>query len=174
MFRADAGSPLYGDVSAVLSHQYARNTTLLSAIDTGEWTALCNTSQPGMLAPTGWPPYNTSCDAYDFALGTASLTPTKHVTPRVGEAVSGTLDHFEHLILPNIRYWKRPVPETLARLFGLLTRPLNFTHDLHPLLPTDFYTYIEGIPATRLLFPQSISFIIGSFPGLFGAMLKDA
>ena len=81
--------------------------TLLSAIDTGEWTALCNSSRgtaEGMaawregwhgagrkgaewspnasLAASSYTPYAPVCDAYHFTLG--------------------TLDHFDHLILANL------------------------------------------------------------------------
>ena len=40
--RVDAGSPLYGDATVVLNRTFVRDSLLLSAIDTGEWTALCN------------------------------------------------------------------------------------------------------------------------------------
>ena len=105
---ADGGSPLYGDISAVLSPRHARAVTLLSAIDTGEWTTLCNSSwgaAEGMAAwKEGWhgvrreegaggkpnaslgapfhAPYTPVCDAYNFTLG--------------------TLEHLDHLILANL------------------------------------------------------------------------
>ena len=101
---ADGGSPLYGDISAVLSPRHMRSVTLLSAIDTGEWTALCNRSSgsaaEGIAAwREGWQgagrentgfhgnassyvPYAPVCDAYHFTLG--------------------TLEHFDHLILANL------------------------------------------------------------------------
>ena len=36
-----AGSALYGDVSFILNTSFAENASLYSAIDTGEWSALC-------------------------------------------------------------------------------------------------------------------------------------
>ena len=77
------GSPLYGDVSAVVRSSAVREALLVSAIDTGEWTGLCNSStadQEPMLPPEmltrrragAWPPssYTTNC--------TAMLIPTPH------------------------------------------------------------------------------------------------
>ena len=101
--RSDAGSPLYGNVSVVLSPS-VRNTTLYSAIDTGEWAWLCNrseltpprarTSSP-RKARAGWGPYSPECAAYNFSLGTH--------------------EHFDHLFLANADYWKA----TSARAFSL-------------------------------------------------------
>lgn len=82
--KMDAGSPLYGSVTAVLNRTRIKDTLLLSAIDTGEWTALCNSSYdqvssnahsrafPRSLTTGSWPPsgYDVNCSAYDFNLGT--------------------------------------------------------------------------------------------------------
>ena len=88
---------------------------------------------------TTWPPtgYETVCEAYNFTLG--------------------TIDCFEHLLLPNVNYWNTSLSNLLIRLF----EETNVTSK-------QLYTYIEGIPAGPLNFPRSIKFMIGSFPDLFG------
>ena len=166
--RLDAGSPLYGDATVVLNRTFVQNSLLLSAIDTGEWTGLCNSSSYSTTTtttastttastfikeklPTSWPPtgYETDCSAYNFTLG--------------------TLDCFEHLILPNTNYWNA------SSLSTLLIR--LFEGDNTNVTSTQLYTYIEGIPAEPLVFPDSVSFMIASFPDLFGTksgnMLRD-
>ena len=93
--RSDMGSPLYGDVSAVVRSSAVREALLVSAIDTGEWTGLCNSStadQEPMLPPEmltrrragAWPPssYTTNCTAYNFTLGT--LDDFHHRSPALG------------------------------------------------------------------------------------------
>merc|ERR1712146_97068 len=107
----------------------------MGAIDTGEWTALCNYSSSHLsIDNTTWPPtgYETVCEAYNFTLG--------------------TIDCFEHLLLPNVNYWNTSLSNLLIRLF----EETNVTSK-------QLYTYIEGIPAGPLNFPRSIKFMIGSF-----------
>merc|ERR1740117_1428477 len=111
---SDLGSPLYGDVTAVLSPRHVRGVALLSAIDTGEWTGFCNStgdatrlemlrstalqSTPRRTRPSStFNVYPHNCSAYKFRLGTFS--------------------HMDHLLLANLRYWKLPLPDTLARRF---------------------------------------------------------
>ena len=157
--RVDAGSPLYGDATVVLNRTFVRDSLLLSAIDTGEWTALCNysssSSSPSASylsssSSTTWPPsgYNTVCEAYNFTLG--------------------TVECYEHLLLPNVNYWNTSLSNLLLRLFE--GHQTNVTSK-------QLYTYIEGIPAGPLNFPTSVKFMIGSFPDLFGTsggkMLRD-
>ena len=92
----------------MLSPRHARAVTLLSAIDTGEWTTLCNSSWRAAEGTAAWKegwhgvrreegaggnpnaslgarfhaPYTPVCDAYNFTLG--------------------TLEHLDHLILANL------------------------------------------------------------------------
>jgi len=167
---ADGGSPLYGDISAVLSPRHVRSVTLLSAIDTGEWTALCNSSQStteglaawregwhgagwnpnATLAASSYTPYAPVCDAYHFTLG--------------------TLDHFDHLILANLHYWNHSLPEGLAARLEPSCHPPR-SAAASPLQPTDLYQYLEAMPAARLRLPDAVHFLIGSFPALFGSDL---
>eukprot|EP00658_Telonema_sp_P-2_P046931 TRINITY_DN3532_c0_g1_i2.p1 TRINITY_DN3532_c0_g1~~TRINITY_DN3532_c0_g1_i2.p1 ORF type:complete len:889 (+),score=180.04 TRINITY_DN3532_c0_g1_i2:145-2811(+) len=136
--RADMGSPLYGDVSAVLRTEATAQQVIISAIDTGEWTALCT--------PANWtrPGYEHNCSAYHFQMGTQT--------------------HFWHLVLANMKYWQRELSTTLARHALLLLEAGEGT----ALVGSDLFTYWEGMPAVQLGFPESVKFLIGSFRSLFG------
>eukprot|EP00658_Telonema_sp_P-2_P053687 TRINITY_DN4228_c0_g1_i5.p1 TRINITY_DN4228_c0_g1~~TRINITY_DN4228_c0_g1_i5.p1 ORF type:complete len:348 (-),score=79.69 TRINITY_DN4228_c0_g1_i5:831-1874(-) len=105
--RVDMGSVLYGDVSAVLSREYIGRMTLLSAVDTGGWTYMCNSTDPKS-------PYQVDCDGYQFALG--------------------TLGHLDHLILANTRFWQGQ--SSLASVFARLVRPWGVNRILGKALPT--------------------------------------
>ena len=142
--QCDSGTPLYGDVTAVLNSSLIRNLTIISAIDTGEWTALCNTTFP---PNPFWPPaaYHSDCGAYNFTLG--------------------TLQELDHLILARILYWKMDVPTALARQFELFFAESDHHTSINS---HELFKYWEALPLARLIFPQSVKFLIGSFPKLFG------
>jgi len=141
--QADVGAALYGDVSAVFSSEAIQNLTLISAVDSGGWTTLCNSTShiPGF--PTR--AYRADCNAYNFTLG--------------------TFNHFDHLFLSNLQYWRVDVSEALGRQLARTCRDDAAPNEIHS---TELFRYWEAIPAGRLLFPDSIKFFIGSFPGLFG------
>ena len=155
--RSDACSPLYGNLTLVLDRAFVAAGTLVSAIDTGEWTALCNHTY-GSPPRTGglgkWHPYPHDCAAYDFALG--------------------TLDHFAHLFLPNARYWAGAnasddaVFGALARKFQLLAMPwaANITGP-------ELIHYWEAMPAMTLPLEESVHFAIADFPALFATPAGD-
>jgi hypothetical protein len=154
--KADGGSPLYGSISVVLNRSYIKNAHVISAIDSGEWTGLCNGTSPGHLKATAhlnaaahlnstgpWPDaYSPNCSAYNFTLG--------------------TLEHFHHLVLGNIHYWSKTT--SLASFVKRFALPWGRS----PLAGSDFLRYWELIPVGVLEFPQSVQFIIGDFPSLFG------
>ena len=149
--RSDAGSPLYGNVSVVLSPS-VRNTTLYSAIDTGEWAWLCNrseltpprarTSSP-RKARAGWGPYSPECAAYNFSLGTH--------------------EHFDHLFLANADYWKENRADAIAARLRWLLYPWQ-----SPLFGYQLTRYWEAMPAATLQFPAAVHFVIALFGPLFG------
>ena len=116
---ADGGSPLYGDISAVLSPRHVRSVTLLSAIDTGEWTALCNQTRgntaegiaawrEGTAPLPGVPWHGARREGVGWTPNPPpGWTPSSNYTPYapVCDAYHftlGTLDHFDHLILANL------------------------------------------------------------------------
>ena len=154
--RSDACSPLYGNLTLVLEPEAVRPGLLVSAIDTGEWTALCNHTyaSPAHGAVGAWHPYPHDCGAYDFSLG--------------------TLDHFSHLFLPNARYWAGPnataevVAAKLARTFRLLAEPWSA-----PIAGPELIHYWEAMPAMTLPLSTSVRFAIASFPSLFGTDAGD-
>lgn len=176
--KVDAGSPLYGSVSAVFSPARAKATILISSADTGSWSALCNQSyqqQSNLKQDTGldhllhaglhaeqrirafdWPPskYRTNCSQYP------------------GRSGLGTLEDFSHLFLVNDAYWNssgsQPLFSIFSRLFSEQEMKRGGWGTGHELSPQDFVTYWEAIPAANLQYTNGVKFLIGSFPGLFG------
>eukprot|EP00931_Biecheleriopsis_adriatica_P057806 TRINITY_DN34314_c0_g1_i1.p1 TRINITY_DN34314_c0_g1~~TRINITY_DN34314_c0_g1_i1.p1 ORF type:complete len:465 (-),score=83.94 TRINITY_DN34314_c0_g1_i1:26-1420(-) len=139
----DAGSPLYGDVSLVLSPQAARSTSLLAPFDTGSWSIMCNSSMKSPPAA-----YDHDCSAFQ------------------GSAGLGTLQDFDHLLLANEKYWANAssLIRKLERLFSPSTEALK---------GQDFVHYIEALPAGEIRFPEHIKFVIASFPSLFGTAVGE-
>lgn len=140
LLRVDAGSPLYGNVSAVFATNLARDSSVVSPTDTGSWPGFCNVSDP--YKPPG---FEVNCS------GRASP----------GTSALGTLRHFDHLFLQSDEYW---VGGTLARFACRLLAPWGKS----PFHGKDMVHYWEALPAAQLAFPKGVKFLIGSFPGLFG------
>ena len=125
LLRFEGGSPLYGDVSLVLSPSTAARTSILSAFDSGSWNNFCNAT--GAAFPH---PYPHNCSAYD------------------GHSGLGTLNQTDHLLLANERYWKTPraLLSKIERVFAPSAAP-------PPLEGSDLVHYLEAVPAAQLLYP---------------------
>lgn len=89
LLRVDLGFPLLGDVTAVFRHYRLRGATLISAVDTGQAEALCNATS----VPLGWNRSSCEAEGCDCAAWR-------------GEPTVGTLEHLDHLLLANARFWK--------------------------------------------------------------------
>lgn len=159
LHRVDAGSPLYGDISAVFSPRVTSVSSVVSAVDTGGWSAMCNQSSEadadvflrglsphafGQPVNPVWPPpgYNPNCSVY------------KHFTDL------GTSHSFDHLFLINEAYWNSSLGHLLCRLLG----PPEKT----PIVGADLVHYWEVLPAAQLTYPLAVKFIIATFTSLFG------
>ncbi|CAE7788714.1 unnamed protein product [Symbiodinium sp. CCMP2456] len=77
----DAGSPLYGDVSAVFSNKHILNSTLLSSVDSGFFQQYC-------IGGKTFPRLSYNCSA-----------------GRAFEGL-GTFLHNKHLFVNNMEFWK--------------------------------------------------------------------
>jgi len=139
--QVDAGSPLYGDVSAVFSQQAVRRTALLSAIDTGSYQNMC------VKAACGPEAIDHNCSAY---------TPLQDL---------GTMDHFNHLFLIHADFWNGST--ILATQFARLEGDWGS----HALVSRNLLRYWEAVPAGTMHYPEDVKFLIGSFPVLFGTQV---
>jgi len=137
--RVDAGSPLYGDVSAVLAPRLARASSAVSAVDTGGWSHLCINAS-SFESPPG---FFQNCSAYSKDSG------------------MGTLEDFDHLLLVSERYWGFSLGQALCRM----VEPWGRTS----LRGADLIQYWEALPMAELTYPSSVKFLLGSFPSLFGS-----
>ncbi|CAE8634577.1 unnamed protein product [Polarella glacialis] len=146
LYKVDAGSLLYGDVSVVMSTRLGMDTVLASAVDTGGWTGMCNRTErsSAVAASASMWGFGVNCSAY-------------------GDKRTGlsTLRHVDHLLLQNDGYWQN---KTLQRLMCRVLSPWG----KFPLVGADLIHYWEAMPLARLPYPSAIKFVIGSFPGLFG------
>ena len=144
LLRFDAGSPIYGDVSLILSPSSAARTSLVSPFDTGSWNAMCNSSSWLPLKPH----YPHNCSAYG------------------GHAALATLNHTAHALLANEVYWKSPraLLAKLARIFSPLASPA-------PIAGEDLPRYLEAVPAATLRYPADIRFVVADFSSLFGSAI---
>merc|ERR1712217_725030 len=95
--RADAGSPLYGEISAVFSPGRMREVALLSAVDTGSFEGMCNYS--GNINETLISSLNESANPLQHNCSAFPWGP-HHL---------GTMDHFNHLMLISEAYWNNTV-----------------------------------------------------------------
>mmetsp|Transcript_86598 Transcript_86598/g.181434 ORF Transcript_86598/g.181434 Transcript_86598/m.181434 type:complete len:524 (-) Transcript_86598:174-1745(-) len=144
LFKIDAGSQLYGDVGLVVASDLAKATSVVSPVDTGGWTGMCNGTSINSSRP--WPPhfYHPNCSSFKNASSV------------------GNLKHFDHLFQTNAHYWKTNLSKVACRLLT----PWGTS----PLEGKDLVHYWEVMPSAELQFPKSIKFVIGSFPDLFGSV----
>ena len=106
--KIDVGNPNFGDVSAVFRRGYVRNMTLIAAVDTGLWEMTCNRSGSGGHGFHHDPRNCTAWDPTGFDPATTQRLPV------------GTLDHYDHLVLANPRWFNGTfsLSDTFARLLG--------------------------------------------------------
>jgi len=138
----DSGSPLFGEVTAVFSSQFMRQTALIAPVDTGFSSSKCawNSKDPAMTFPR-----NCSANKGFYGLG--------------------TMEHFNHVLLASHYFW-RPLDTAspLARIFARLEgrwgeRPISLY---------DLMSYFEVLPAGNSVFPGGVRFLIAQFRSLFG------
>ena len=129
----------------MLSPRHVRSVTLLSAIDTGEWTALCNQTRgntaegiaawrEGTAPLPGVPWHGARREGVGWTPNPPpGWTPSSNYTPYapVCDAYHftlGTLDHFDHLILANLHCAPAQttlMPRTHARTTAATPQPLH-------------------------------------------------
>lgn len=154
MRQLDSGSqPVFGDVTAVFLNSYVEKMVVMAPMDTGLYGMKClNTPKPSTLN-LSW--YEPNCSAWPG-----------HVL--------GTLEHFDHLILPNLQY---PINASVTNktVFDeaedLLSRTAlagrNYA-DLPKIALTDADAYIESNILGNPSMSEGVKFLIASFPALFG------
>lgn len=165
MLRIDIGNPHFGDVSVVFRRDYTRNMTIIAPTDTGLWEMSCNISgtHANMWAENGQskpPPHYhhhepRNCSAW--APGKGSL---------------GTLDHYRHLVLANVRFWNGT--GLLLREFSRVLGDGTWGSDIG--VPSSLTTsYWESNFAGNVFYGPGggsveggVHFIVGAFPSLFG------
>jgi len=151
MRRLDTGSlPGFGDVTVVFNTSRVRNSVVIAPYDTGLFTMNC--LFPHLLIQKAKKPLN--CSAWP--------------SPAVG-----TLDHLDHLIIPNLQIpynrsvtnqtWKDGVRTLWSRAFT--ETPYE---DLPPLTLNDMGSYLETDVLANPRLPDTVKYVIGNFPILFG------
>ena len=122
--KVDMGFAILGTVAAVFRTSYVANMTLVSAVDTGWWENVCNSSartnaaaaRHGTSAGAGKGKGKTSHGGGGAlargALGMANCSAWANHT-------FGTLHEgsFDHIILGNVKFWE-PSGWSLARILG--------------------------------------------------------
>ncbi|CAE6913870.1 unnamed protein product [Symbiodinium sp. CCMP2456] len=151
MRRLDTGAPAaFGDITVVFNTSHVRKAVLITAYDSGWYAMSCVNREIVPKQPTrplncsAWPP-----------------------------SAVGTLDHFDHLILPNLQVpynssatnktWMDGVRTLWSR--GLSAVPYE---DLPGLTEDDMAMYMEADIFANPRFPHAVKHIIGNFPALFG------
>eukprot|EP00041_Stephanoeca_diplocostata_P014363 m.260089 g.260089 ORF g.260089 m.260089 type:complete len:538 (+) comp19674_c0_seq5:191-1804(+) len=160
--RIDMGNAIFGDISVVFSRRAVRNMTLMAPADTGLWEMSCNSSWPRLPRVEG---RALNCSGWSGALAIASL------------------EDFDHLFLPALRFWNGTLvgANQTARHTGPVVELANFVQRMmapwdHVLSVerTEVLKYWEANILGAAKFPDTVQFIIGHFPTLFGSALGDA
>lgn len=149
MRRSDFGSsPNFGDVTAIFNRAYVKDMVLIAPMDTGLYERNCN--QTGQV--TAGPGGKANCSAYE---------------PQ--EAVVGTLDHHDHLILSNLYYFAgdTSVFENAKMEFERSAVAGDYTQ-VPALNSSEVTRYWESNIVGNPRLVGGVKFLIGNFKNLFG------
>jgi len=146
MRQLDTGSsPTFGEVTAIFRRSYVKDMVLIAAVDSGLYEMSCNKSNPS----AGYFKLPMNCSAY---------------TP----PVVGTLDHFDHIIIPNLGVWNEStVVDEALKLFSRSAFADNYLK-MPNVTSLESYQYYEANILGNPRFPDGVSFLIGNFYALFG------
>ncbi|CAJ1350175.1 unnamed protein product, partial [Effrenium voratum] len=152
MRRLDTGSmPFFGDMTVVFNSGRLNKAVLIAPYDTGLFTMDCLLDKkPHQFKP---PPLN--CSAW----------------PR--DVPVGTLEHLDHLIIPNFEVPYNHSATNKTRMDGvrvLFSRGLSKVayKDVPGLTYGDMGTYLESNILANPSLPHAVKLVIGNFPMLFG------
>ena len=162
--KIDVGNPNFGDITAVFRRDYVRNMTVIAAVDTGLWEMTCNASSVGPSSHFHHAPRN--CSAWD---------PTGLINTTTVKLPVGTLDHYDHLVLANPRWFNGTVSlsDTFARLLGGDGEG-GGGWGAQNVSNSNFVTYWESNFAGNVMYDRGgspgdgINFLVANFPALFG------
>ncbi|CAL1133619.1 unnamed protein product [Cladocopium goreaui] len=159
MRRIDFASiPSFGDVSAIFNTTYVQKMVIIAPYDTGQYGMACK--HEGV--PKGFPTPELNCSSW--------------------REVLGTLEHLDHLILPNLEMfgnWTAPGPSlSLNRTVkdhvrSLFQRSGISTARYEALPPEDIMEAMQYLEANILgnpRLPSSVKFLIGNVATLFGTV----
>eukprot|EP01103_Thecamoeba_quadrilineata_P007464 TRINITY_DN1733_c0_g1_i1.p1 TRINITY_DN1733_c0_g1~~TRINITY_DN1733_c0_g1_i1.p1 ORF type:complete len:347 (-),score=27.20 TRINITY_DN1733_c0_g1_i1:438-1454(-) len=130
----DSGNPIFGGMGLVFFPDYAKPITFLNPMDTGIYEQCC-----GNITGVNECIFNIHCDKWN--------------------KTKGTLEYFNHLILPATELWGYTLGQLFQRWFQNPPPPLEFLR---------MYQYWEADFAGAALLPDSVQYIIASYNLLFG------
>jgi len=148
LHQLDTGSlPIFGEVTAIFRGSYVKDMVLIAAVDTGMYEMSCNKS----IKPSHWHPLPMNCSAYS-------------------PPVVGTLDHFDHIIIPNLGLWtnnETTVEDEALKLFSRSAFAENYLK-MPSITELEAMKYYEANLLGNPRIPDAVSFLIGNFYALFG------
>jgi hypothetical protein len=147
LHQIDTGSmPTYGDITAIFSNSYVQNMTLISPDDTGFQDLACRNEHASL------PMHLFNCTSWK-------------------PQVVGTLDAFDHLILPNLAAVKY---ESLAHAAKLLFQRSALNSKGYLGLARIWWLgmgrYWEANILGNPRLPEGVRFLIGNFGAIFGTV----
>ena len=151
--RIDLGNPYFGNVSAIFSPSFWRDSVVAAPLDTGLWTMCCNTS----YAAHGGK-HHVPCQLL-------------RINCSLGVPYPGVGGHLDHVILHHALYWLRPPGPSQADGYDTLIRYFARSYgDATPNITTfDTNVYVEpNILANALYSQDALKLLVGSFAALFG------
>jgi hypothetical protein len=174
--KVSGGNDIFGPVGVVWRSTSMRNRTILAPVDTGCYEYLCNSTwytqlctffqSPGVCngAWTGkecvWDNHTKSCNV-NIRIPAANCS--QWTAPMVA-SFPGTLQDFDHLILPAARWWNGSgLPSTtwrenlvgqLSRMFRRWPTTVNQSHGCWGAPDFDPATSIENFWEAEVLSPQ--------------------
>ena len=150
---------LWGNVAAIFNNSYVRRMTLLTSIDSGDWTCGCDAPFTAHFCTSwtnetackhfwycNWEAASSTCQPSAYSVSGEPRGPDpEHNCTAFGRLPTGTLDHHAHLLLPYARWYVPPAApphaaaERLATLLNRMLQPWKTVSNMTTYGLFDFY-----------------------------------
>jgi len=174
----------WGNVGVVFKTSYVRNMTILTAVDSGDFVCACDTNFTTTFCKT-WT-NETACNKFWYCSWENDSTSQggictgghagdykEHNCTEMNPFQSGTLDHFNHLIIPYAKWYNTSFGFDADRVALLLGRTLLPWGTAPDFIAHGFDFYFEADLLGNPHFPEGVHFVVATIADLFGSTSGD-
>eukprot|EP01102_Stenamoeba_stenopodia_P015590 TRINITY_DN5338_c0_g1_i1.p1 TRINITY_DN5338_c0_g1~~TRINITY_DN5338_c0_g1_i1.p1 ORF type:complete len:307 (-),score=43.51 TRINITY_DN5338_c0_g1_i1:23-943(-) len=148
----------FGQTSLVFHPSYIRNITIISAVDTGLYVALCIVPEPKRTILL-----RERAKQMSQSLGISEdiiVERSKMVDCSAWNRKPATFEDFNHIFLASAGYWNYSLSEVFVRRF--LDQNVTINNNF------EIFSYYEGDIAGGVVYPDAVFYVQAAFVDFFG------